>query len=85
MSTQFAILYHLLKAKLEQNALAIAGWGILNTVLLGTLFIWSFAVDVQMPKLPIAIQEEIPNRKKRIDLFIKDTRRLLIEGYNKVY
>ncbi|KAH6952460.1 cytochrome P450 [Ilyonectria sp. MPI-CAGE-AT-0026] len=83
MSTQFAILYHILEARLEQNALAIAGWGILSAVLLGTLVIWSFAVDARMPKLPIAMQEEIPNRKKRIDLFIKDTRRLLIEGYNK--
>ncbi|KAK7425526.1 hypothetical protein QQZ08_007967 [Neonectria magnoliae] len=82
MSAQFDVLFHLFEAKLEQNALAIGGWAILSAVLLGALFIWSF-VDDRMPKLPIAMQEEMPNRKKRIDLFIKDTRRLLIDSYNK--
>jgi hypothetical protein len=84
MSAQFDIYYRIFAAKLEQNALAVVGWGILSAVLFGALFIWSFAIDAGMPKLPIAMQEEVPNRKKRVDLFVKETRRLLIDSYNKV-
>ncbi|KAM6530376.1 hypothetical protein FALCPG4_008503 [Fusarium falciforme] len=83
MSAKFEIYYPMLASKLEQNALAVAGWGMLGAVLFGALFVWSFAVDARMPKLPIAMQEEVPNKKKRIDIFIKDTRRLLIDSYNK--
>ncbi|KAI8664580.1 hypothetical protein NCS55_00967400 [Fusarium keratoplasticum] len=83
MSAKFEIYYPILASKLEQNALAVAGWGMLSAVLFGALFVWSFAVDARMPKLPIAMQEEVPNKKKRIDIFIKDTRRLLIDSYNK--
>ncbi|KAF4869595.1 Cytochrome P450 monooxygenase ATR2 [Colletotrichum siamense] len=36
-----------------------------------------------MPKLPIAMGEELPNQQERIDMFIKDTRNLLISSYNK--
>lgn len=85
MSAKFEIYYPILASKLEQNALAVAGWGMLSAVLFGALFVWSFAVDARMPKLPIAMQEEVPNKKKRIDIFIKDTRRLLIDSYNKVW
>ncbi|KAJ4168508.1 hypothetical protein NW754_010421 [Fusarium falciforme] len=84
MSAKFEIYYPMLASKLEQNALAVAGWGMLGAVLFGALFVWSFAVDARMPKLPIAMQEEVPNKKKRIDIFIKDTRRLLIDSYNKI-
>ncbi|EEU36777.1 uncharacterized protein NECHADRAFT_88936 [Fusarium vanettenii 77-13-4] len=83
MSAKFEIYYPILASKLEQNALAVAGWGMVSAVLFGALFVWSFAVDARMPKLPIAMQEEVPNKKKRIEIFIKDTRRLLIDSYNK--
>lgn len=85
MSAKFEIYYPILASKLEQNALAVAGWGMVSAVLFGALFVWSFAVDARMPKLPIAMQEEVPNKKKRIEIFIKDTRRLLIDSYNKVW
>ncbi|KAF4995334.1 hypothetical protein FDECE_12825 [Fusarium decemcellulare] len=83
MSTQFKAYYPIIAAKLEQNALAVAGWGVLSALLFGALFIWSFAANARMPKLPIAMQQEVPNKKKRIELFIKDTRRLLIDSCNK--
>ncbi|RSL52700.1 hypothetical protein CEP51_015013 [Fusarium floridanum] len=83
MSAKFEIYYPILASKLEQNALVVAGWGMVSAVLFGALFVWSFAVDARMPKLPIAMQEEVPNKKKRIEIFIKDTRRLLIDSYNK--
>ncbi|KAF4964434.1 hypothetical protein FSARC_7620 [Fusarium sarcochroum] len=77
--------YPILAAKLEQNPLAVAGWVALSVALFAAMFIWSFAANVRMPKLPIAMQQEVPNKKKRIELFIKDTRRLLIESYNKYF
>ncbi|KAM5343941.1 hypothetical protein ACJ41O_012478 [Fusarium nematophilum] len=83
MSTRFDILYNIAEAKLQQNAVAMGGWAILSVALFGTLLFWSLMVDARMPKLPIAMQEEVPDRKQRIDIFIKDTRRLLIDSYNK--
>lgn len=84
MSDIFDIVHPILAAKLENDSLEVAGWGIISAVLFGLLSIWFLSIGDRMPKLPIAMLEEEPNRKKRIDIFIKDTRRLLIESYNKV-
>lgn len=84
MTEQFQVFHPIVAAKLEKDAVEVAGWGVLSAVLFGALSIWLFAIGDRMPKLPIAMLEEVPNRKKRIDIFIKDTRRLLINSYNKV-
>ncbi|KAJ0107532.1 hypothetical protein J7T55_007721 [Diaporthe amygdali] len=83
MSERIEVFHPILAAKLEKDAFEVAGWGVLSAVLFGVLTIWFFAIGDRMPKLPIAMQEEVPNRKKRIDIFIKDTRRLLIDSYKK--
>lgn len=74
----------ILAAKLDKDAFEAAGWGVLSAVVFGVLSMWFFAVGDRMPKLPIAMLEEVPDRKRRINIFIKDTRRLLIDSYNKV-
>lgn len=84
MSEKFEIYHPVLGAKLPRDAFEVAGWGVLSAVVFGALSIWLFAIGDRMPKLPIAMEDEEPNRKKRIDIFIKDTRRLLIDSYNKV-
>lgn len=84
MTEKIEILPPILAAKLEKDAFEAAGWGVLSAVVFGVLSMWFFAVGDRMPKLPIAMLEEVPNRKKRINIFIKDTRRLLIDSYNKV-
>ncbi|KAL1847702.1 hypothetical protein Daus18300_013869 [Diaporthe australafricana] len=83
MSAKFEIYYPVVAAKLGQDGLEVAGWSVLSALLFGAWFIWCFAGGEKMPDLPIAMQEEVPDRKKRIDIFIKDTRRLLIDSYNK--
>ncbi|OAL29793.1 hypothetical protein AYO20_09085 [Fonsecaea nubica] len=35
----------------------------------------------KLPDLPIALQEELPNEKDRIERYVNDTRELLIHGY----
>lgn len=84
MSERIEVFHPILAAKLEKDAFEVAGWGVLSAVLFGVFSIWFFAIGDRMPKLPIAMQEEVPNRKKRIDIFIKDTRTLLIDSYKKV-
>lgn len=84
MTEKIEIFPPILSAKLEKDAFEAAGWGVLSAVVFGVLSMWFFAVGDRMPKLPIAMLEEVPNRKKRINIFIKDTRRLLIDSYNKV-
>lgn len=84
MAVPFEIYYPIVRAKLQQNAIAVAGWTLLSAVTLAALLIWSVAVGNKMPKLPIAMGEELPNQPERIDMFIEDTRNLLISSYNKV-
>lgn len=84
MSETLEIFHPIVAAKLQRDALEVAGWGAISAVIFGMLSVWLFAAGNRMPKLPIAMQEEVPDRKKRIDIFIKDTRRLLINSYNKV-
>lgn len=84
MTEKFEILPPILAGKLEKDAFEAAGWGVLSAVVFGVLSMWFFAVGDRMPKLPIAMLEEVPNRKKRVNIFIRDTRRLLIDSYNKV-
>lgn len=84
MSAQFELYYPVLRDKFQQNLLAVAGWTILCACAFGVLLVWSFAVEVRMPKLSIALEDEVPDRQERIDIFIKDTRRLFITSYNKV-
>lgn len=84
MTEKIEIFPPILSEKLEKDAFEAAGWGVLSAVVFGVLSMWFFAVGDRMPKLPIAMLEEVPNRKKRINIFIKDTRRLLIDSYNKV-
>ncbi|KAG5800964.1 hypothetical protein H9Q69_000091 [Fusarium xylarioides] len=83
MSASFETYYPIVATKLKQNAQAVAGWGVLTAVCFGVFVFWSFTVDAGMPKLPIAMKDELPDRKQRIDMFIKDTRRLLIDSCNK--
>ncbi|KAK7705394.1 hypothetical protein SLS63_014157 [Diaporthe eres] len=83
MSEKIEVFHPILAAKLEKDVFEVAGWGVLSAVLFGVLSIWAFSIGNRMPKLPIAMKEEVPDRKKRIDIFIKDTRRLLIDSYNK--
>ncbi|KAK1508781.1 hypothetical protein CABS01_08011 [Colletotrichum abscissum] len=83
MSAQIGLYYPILRDKFQQNLLAVAGWTILCACAFGVLLLWSFAVEVRMPKLSIALEDEVPNRQERIDIFIKDTRRLFITSYNK--
>lgn len=84
MTEKIEVFPHILTAKLEKDAFQAAEWGVLSAVVFGILSVWFFAVGDRMPKLPIAMLEEVPNRKKRINIFIKDTRRLLIDSYKKV-
>lgn len=84
MSEKIEVFIPILAAKLEKDVFEVAGWGVLSAVLFGVLSIWAFSIGDRMPKMPIAMKEEVPDRKKRIDIFIKDTRRLLIDSYNKV-
>ncbi|KAK1702235.1 cytochrome P450 [Colletotrichum lupini] len=83
MSAQIGLYYPILSDKFQQNLLAVAGWTILCACAFGVLLLWSFAVEVRMPKLSIALEDEVPDRQERIDIFIKDTRRLFITSYNK--
>ncbi|KAK1709703.1 cytochrome P450 [Colletotrichum acutatum] len=83
MSAHFELYYPILRDKLQQNLLAVVGWTILCACAFGVLLLWSFAVEVKMPKLSIALEDEVPDRQERIDIFIKDTRRLFITSYNK--
>lgn len=84
MTEKFDIFDPIVAATLEKDAFEVAGWGVLSAVVFGALSIWFFAIGDRMPKLPIAMLQEVPDRKMRIDIFIKDTRRLLIDSYNKV-
>lgn len=84
MTEKIEVFPHILTANLKKDAFQAAGWGVLSAVVFGILSVWFFAVGHRMPKLPIAMLGEVPNRKKRINIFIKDTRRLLIDSYNKV-
>lgn len=84
MSETLEIYPPVVVAKLQQDGLNVSVWGVLCAVLLGAYSIWLIVVADRMIKLPIAMEEEVPDRKARIDIFIKDTRRLLIESYKKV-
>lgn len=82
MPVPFEIFYPIVQAKLQQNVVALAGWTLLSAVIsLGVLLTWS---SKDLPKLPIAMGEEVPNQQERIKMFIKDNRSLLINSYNKV-
>lgn len=82
MPVLFEDFYPILQATLQQDIVALAGWTLLSAVIsLGFLLTWS---SKDFSKLPIAMREEVPNQQKRIDMFIKDTRKLLIDSYNKV-
>lgn len=79
----FDVYFPIVVAEIEQNSQALLRWSLL-IAFFGALVIWPFKMEAGMPKLPIAMKEEFPSRKKRIDIFIKDTRRLLIDSCNKV-
>ncbi|KAH8768968.1 cytochrome P450 [Diaporthe sp. PMI_573] len=83
MSEKLEVLLPVVESKLKQDAFEVPVWGVIVAALLGVYSIWLFTVAERMIKLPIAMQEEVPNRKTRIDIFIKDTRRMLIDSYNK--
>lgn len=83
MYASFEAYFPIVVAKFEQDAQALIGWSLLIAIF-GALVIWPFKMEAGMPRLPIAMKEEFPSRKKRIDIFIKDTRRLLIDSCNKV-
>jgi hypothetical protein len=73
---------------------------ILQTGLLGSLILSSISIILllglvylvlpfilsaeKLPKLPIALKEEVPNDKERIERYLSDTRELLIHGYKNV-
>ena len=84
MSEKLEAFLPVVESKLKQDAFEVPVWGVIVAALLGVYSIWLFTVAERMIKLPIAMQEEVPNRKTRIDIFIKDTRRMLIDSYNKV-
>lgn len=84
MSENIEIGYPIVAAKLQQDGFGVSAWGVLVAVILGAYTIWLSVVANRMINIPIAMQEEVPDRKKRIDIFIKDTRRLFMDSYNKV-
>lgn len=73
----------ILEERLSYSALWIAVGGLALTSLLFS-FVAPLLSPNKMPKLPIALQAEIPNEKERIERYLSDTQHLLITGYNKV-
>ncbi|KAF2135571.1 uncharacterized protein K452DRAFT_281332 [Aplosporella prunicola CBS 121167] len=55
---------------------------IFTAMILLPLFIPSFRVP-KLPGLPIVLEEEIPNKKLRVEKYLTDTRNLLVYGYKK--
>lgn len=48
---------------------------------LSRIFSTSILKDEKLPDLPIALLQEVPNEKERIERYMSDTRELLIHGY----
>lgn len=84
MSENIEIGYPIVAAKLQHDGFGVSGWGMLVAVILGAYTIWLSVVANRMINIPIAMEEEVPDRKKRIEVFVKDTRRLFMDSYNKV-
>ncbi|KAJ9144470.1 Cytochrome p450 [Pleurostoma richardsiae] len=82
-ASQFDVYYPLLRAKFQQNAVTVTGWAGLGALGLALLLAWPFLFPDSMPKMPIAMEEEIPNKKKRQDIYMRNTRELLMNGYKK--
>lgn len=77
-------LYPLLQAKLEGNVVALASWGGAIALGVAVVFVMSLMGGTKMPGLPIALADELPNAKDRINRWTNDTRNLLNYGYEKV-
>lgn len=71
------------QSKFQHNGMALASWGSLLAFALAMLYARSIMVELRIPKLPIAMKDEIPSARKRKGLYVNDTRKLLAHGYEK--
>jgi len=59
-------------------------WGGFLVAAVLSLFLYPLLSASKMPKLPIALEDEIPSEKERIQKYLTDTRSLLTSGYTQV-
>ena len=58
-------------------------WSGLVAISLISALVYSVLGSPRMPKIPIALQDEVPSTKERIEIYSKSTRNLLVGGYTK--